>query len=241
MSLESFIGMDSGEGMSESSLEQLRERMKAAAAQIAAIRKEEKKQKQKEDDLLKILLKFIQHSHKSELVLLISRALEQNIPAGFVLAIVLLGNLEIQHHMQTLLAPKEAHPDQKALIFFNQQDQSLPLKIRIELDNWIKNILESADATPHKLLKYAYKIEKIEIESSSHFEEAEYKEEKVIKDAIVQLGAFVIRDFLMQNNLDEPLPKLQEFARFILNGILEKTQENLDNRVTLTGESSDII
>jgi len=237
MSLESFIGMDAGEGMSESSLEQLRERMREAAAQIAAIRKEEKRQKQKEDELLKILLKFIQHSHKSELVLLISRALEQNIPAGFILAIVLLGNLEIQHHMQTLLAPKEADPNEKALIFFNQQDQSLPLKIRIELDNWIKNILESADLAPHKLLKYAYKIVKTEIENLSSFaDEKEYREDKVIKDAIVQLGAFVMMDFLKQNNLDEPVTKLQDFSKFILNGILEKTQENLDSRVSLSGD-----
>ena len=56
MSLDSFIGLDGGEPMSAASLEKLREKMKAASAQIKAIKKEEKKAKKKEYDLMKILL-----------------------------------------------------------------------------------------------------------------------------------------------------------------------------------------
>src|SRR3989338_7421407 len=108
MSLESFIGYESGEPMSAASLEKLREKMKAAAAQIAAIKKEEKRRKQKEEELLKILLKFVKTSHKKDLVLLISRVLEQNIPANFILAIILLGNEEIQKEIGQFLLLKGA-------------------------------------------------------------------------------------------------------------------------------------
>ena len=96
MALESFLGLDGGEGMDEGAFEAFKEKMRAAAAQIAAIKKEEKKARKKEDELLKILLKFVKSSHNTELVLLISRCLEQNIPAHFILSIVVLGNEEIQ-------------------------------------------------------------------------------------------------------------------------------------------------
>ena len=116
MSLESFIGYESGEPMSSAALEKLREQMKAAAAQIAAIKKEEKRRKKKEEELLKILLKFVKTSHKKDLVLLISRVLEQNLPANFVLAIILLGNEEIQTEIgQFLMLPSgpEQQNDEK--------------------------------------------------------------------------------------------------------------------------------
>lgn len=241
MSLDSFVGLDSGEGMSEAAFEKLRERMAAAAAQIAAIRKEEGKQKKKEDELLKILLKFIQHSHKKELVLLISRALEQNIPAVFILNIVLLGNEEIQEHLQTFIALNPAAPNEKALTFFSPEDQSLPLKLKIEVDNWIKNILKVANEYPHKLLKHAYTIEKTKREVQSSFGSTEYDERKVIKESLIQLTAFVLRDYLEQNKHQEGFEKIKQFSHFILKGILDKTQENLDNRINLEGNTSEPI
>ncbi len=218
MSLEVFGGFDAQEGMSAASLEQLRERMKAAAAQIAAIRKEEGKQKKKEDELQKLLLKFIQHSHKKDLVHLISLCLAENIPAVFILAIVLLGNEEIQQELgRFLLGPGAIEQNEQALVFF-REDQSLPLKIKIELDQWLKALLENAEGYPQKLLKFAYFIE---------------EEEKKIKPVLVNLMAHVLGSYLAGKDQPEPPEKLQSFCRFTLTGILNKTAENLDNRKML--------
>ena len=141
MSLESFIGFDAGEGMSEAAFEAFKEKMKAAAAQIAAIKKEEGKQKKKEEELHKILLKFIQNSGKKDLTLLISRALEQNIPANFIMAMILLGNEDIQrevgHFIMLSAAQEEQSESQQqnsnsqALTFFDEEDKTTPLKIKI--------------------------------------------------------------------------------------------------------------
>lgn len=247
MSLESFIGFDqAGEG-SSAALEALRERMKAAAAAIAAIKKEEGKQKKKEADLAKILLRFVKTSHKKQLVLLISRVLEQNIPANFVLAIVLLGNEDIQAEVGRFLMLEAGRQDSqplltgehhanaaKALVFFSEEDDTLPLKLKIEIDNWIKNMLSQAEETPQKLLKSAYDIEMIELEKESAFDEPRYDEKKSIKTVLVQLVAFVLREFLEQNSVSEPYEKLQEFSGFILKGILDKTAESLENRHLLS-------
>lgn len=300
MSLESFIGLDQGEGMPEAAFEAFKEKMKAAAAQIAAIRKEEGKQKKKEEELLKILLKFVKNSSKKELVLLISRVLEQNLPANFILAVILLGNEEILKevgHFSLLssgtnqtgqIAGSDAEslsdivaggagkseksaqvsseslhnfpagrpggsdetgqspsgysqdhssgsrsPQAGALIFFSQHDETLPLKIKIELDNWIKNLLFQAEENPQKLLRNCYDTEMRELPKEWDFEESKYEKIETIKPVIIQLLTFVMRDFLEQNKLSEPYDKLYDFAKFIISGILSKIREGLDNRKML--------
>lgn len=216
MSLEDFIGAEGGEGMSEAAFEIFKEKMKKAAAQIAAIQKEEGKQKKKEQELLKILLKFVKTSQKKDLVLLISRALEQNIPANFILAVILLGNEDIQEEVKNILKLKAPEVDEKALAFFGE-DETLPLKVKIELDNWMKNLLIQAQETPQKLLKTA-------------FDQSRSEAEAPIKAILIQLTAFIIRDFLEQNKIEESFKKLKQFAKFILKGILTKTRETLDKR-----------
>lgn len=224
MSLESFISLDQGEGGSEKALEALREKMRAAAAQIAAIQKEESKQKKKEDELLKILLRFIKTSKKKELVLLISRVLEQNIPANFILAIILLGNEDIQQEVGRYLMLKPGESDtERSLVFFSEKDSSLPLKIKIELDNWLKDMLFQAGENPQKLLRTAYKIEMIEKE----------KEIKTPSPTVIHLMAFVMHDFLVKEKVDEQYEKLYEFAEFMYTGILNKTEEALSDRKLL--------
>jgi hypothetical protein len=236
MSLESFIGLDSGEPMSAAALEQLREKMAAAAAQIAQIQKEEKKQKKKEYDLLKILLKFVKSSQKKDLTLLISRVLEKNIPANFILAIILLGNKEIQQEIGKYLMLNDPEASEKALIFFGEKDETLPLKIKIEMDNWIKTLILQAQEKPEKLLKTAYKIEFIELEKEYDFEDTKYKEKKSIHKVLIQLIAFIVREFLESHKITEPYSKLRDFSEFILKGMLTKVQETLDNRKLLEGE-----
>lgn len=276
MALEEFQGFEQGDKMDAASFEKFKERMKAAAAQIQAIKKEEKKRKKKEDELVKILLKFIQHSQKRDLVLLISRSLEKNIPANFILAIVLLGNEDIQKEVGEFLmlpgmkeqieATMNARAGQDAqghaqgtngaqavqgahsLMFF-QDDASLPLKVRIEVDHWMSNMLYQASESPGKLLSTAYDYIEIEEEDpesnnagsdeneeSSIFGEEKTKNlKKIVCKQLTRLASHIIYDFLKQNGIEEDIVKLEDFAEFILKGILEKTREDIENRKELGG------
>lgn len=262
MSLDSFIGMDAGEPMSAASLEKLQERMAQAQAQIAAIHKEEKKHKKKENDLLAILVKFVKTSHKTELTLLISRVLEQNLPANFVLAIILLGNQEIQQQVGDFLmlkslrhndiqtpaaaatpeSPSQSAESEKSLTFFNSQDHTMPLKIKIELDQWIKSLLLQAEENPHKLLRTAYKTEYIKIEDEKdYFGEKKYEEKVEIQKPLIMLAAYVVGDYMKQKGLEENSKLLTDFAEFILKGILNKTRETLDQRSFLEGDAAEVL
>lgn len=211
MNLESFSGFDSSEGMNEQAFEAFREKMARAAAQIAAIKKEEKKQKKKEDDLIVILLKFIKKSTNNQLVLLISRVLEINIPANFILAIVQLSNEEIRAEIGDSLSLPPG--DQNALVFF-KEESTFSLEARITLDNWVKSIMAQAQESPQKLLKSGY------------------KEEKTAKQ-LLEIYSFVVTEYLKQNKIEHDPIQITKLSEFILKGILSKTKEEIDNRAQL--------
>ncbi|MFA6991939.1 MAG: hypothetical protein WC269_01500 [Candidatus Gracilibacteria bacterium] len=247
------------EGGSEGSFEQFKEKFKQASQQIANIKKEEKKHKKKEDRLAKILLKFIKSSQKKELVMLLARALEQNLPAEFLLAVILLSNRDVMEKAEDYLllkAPENpTEDDEKNLTFFGDSDE-FPLKVRIELDHWIKNMLDQASEVPQKLLKNSFDIEYIEIKRDAQDETSEdyddedeesydsykrkqdkkYREEKTIKVILIQLIAFVIQDYFDQKDISEPYDKIRAMAEFIIKGILMKTKEFVDDRKYLKGE-----
>lgn len=247
MSLEQFISPDQGEGMSEAAFEALRERMAAAAAQIAQIKKEEGKQKKKEEELLKILVKFVKTSSKTDLVLLISRVLEQNIPANFILSIIVLSNPEIHlevGNFKLLDSTEHDTPEaaqsssQNSMVFFKADDETLPLKVKIALDNWMKNLLLQAEDNAQKLLKTAYEIEMKELPKEWDFEDTKYERIERIKAVLIQIITSVMREFLEQNNISEPFEKLYDFAKFIITGILNKTKENLEGRKLLDSKTT---
>lgn len=236
MGLEDFIGLEQNGAMDAAAFERFQERVKAAAAHIQAIRKEEKKRKKKEDELIKILLKFIKSSDKKDLVLLISRVLERNVPANFILAIILLGNEEIQREIGEYLmlgAAKQSEgqrnepgaptdqsvPEDRSLVFF-QTDQTMPLKVRIEIDKWIRDLIFQASETPQKLLATAYETDQSQVEEAK----------LILNRPLVRLVAHIIFSFLKQNGLEEDIVKMKEFAEFLLNGILNRTKEDLGSR-----------
>jgi len=247
---EQFHGFDQNDQMDEKSFEKFKERMARAAKQIQAIKKEEKKRKKKEDELVKILLKFIQSSEKKDLVLLISRTIEKNIPANFILSIVLLGNEDIQRAVGEFLMLKTADgapitdvsADEKALIFFSE-DKSMPLKVRIEIDNWIKGIIYQASESPYRLLDTAYDVKETqktpeeiekEEETSVFGEIKKTKLKKIVGLSLVNLMAHIIYDFLMQNGIEEDMVKLKEFSEFLIKGILTKTRDDISNQKKLS-------
>jgi hypothetical protein len=265
MGLEDFIGFEQNSAMDAAAFERFQERVKAAAAQIQASKKEEKKRKKKEDELVKILLKFIKSSDKKDLVLLISRVLEKNVPANFILAIILLGNEEIQREIgeylstpkakpevlepnpakrgnepepaaQELSASETGIPEERSLVFF-QTDQTMPLKVRIEIDKWIRDLIFQASETPQKLLARAYDVTiSANNESTENIFDNNDKSSTsnlVVTKPLTLLVAHVIFNFLKQNGIEEDIVKMKEFAEFLLNGILNRIKEDLGKRKEL--------
>lgn len=230
---ESFFGVDAGEGMDEAAFEQFKERMKANQAGMQALKKGEQKQKKKEDKLIKILLKFIRSHHKTDLVLLVSRVLEQNMPAAFILSVILLGNEDIQEEIgihlrlpaaqekelarvetqmaeENHLTANQSSSSQTALTLFGINQHVLPLKIKIALDLWGRNMYESAAAYPYKMLKTALNYE------------------EKISPHLIKLTAHVLFDYFEVHELEADYKAVEEFCEFSLKGILKKVRKEIE-------------
>ena len=237
--LESFGGLDGGEGLDPAALERFQEQMRDNAAHIAALQKAQAAQQKQEDKLVKIILKFIKNSQNKELVALVTQLLADNVPAVFILSIILLGNEDIQEEVEIILAlPEEDmqrmevadkakkqaqgentdNPDSggttSTLVVFGEDLSVLPLKVRIGIDLWAKNILAAGFSTPHKVLDAVY--------MPGTRGAAVEGDDIVIKDIVVRTAAFVVRQFSHENNVEGESARIYEFCHFLLKGIMEK-------------------
>lgn len=246
MSVESFGGLDGGEGLDPSAFEKFQEQMRDNAAHIAALQKAQAKQKQQEDKLVKILLKFIQTSSKKDLVILVTQLLEQNVPAGFVLALIMLGNEDIQQaagiklalpdeDMARLEATEAARGDvptnERGVVVFGDNPSVLPLKVRIGIDLWAQNIAAAGMANPNKVLDSVYMPGTRPVYGT-----ASEKDAGEIKDVVVKTATYVVNEFVTSNRVEGAYGQIYDFAHFLLKGILDKIEESITNQELRAGE-----
>jgi len=246
--LEFFGGSDAGgESFDAAAFERFKQRMAAAAAQLKAIQKQEQKQKKSEDELIKILLKFIQSGKKKDVLLLVIRLLEMNVPAGFIVGLLLISNKDIQQELKLTLLPASISEQEKAIVSAHRDengatagkhdqtesaaqtetrnlpeiymgDQVLPLKIKVAIANWINEIQKFVTDHPEKLIKTVL------------------DPDDQVELTPIQLGAFCLRDFLEENKVEHEYTRLKDFVSFFLNDIIYKAKEELKNRKLLGGE-----
>lgn len=243
--LESFGALDGGEGLDPAALERFNEQMRENAAHIAALQKAQAAQQQQEDKLVKIILKFIRTSQKKELVVLVTQLLEQNVPAGFILSLIVLGNEDIQEEagiklslpeedmrrlsagaleansrLQTVTADKDDATASAKIILFNSDFSTLPLKVRIAIDLWSKNILAAGLGNPNKVLDSVY-LPGMRGESETPDGEV------YIKDIVVKTAVFVVYEFMHANRVEGKRSEIYDFCLLLLKGIFEKIEESL--------------
>lgn len=251
MGLDTFFGMDDADGsMSPDKVREFQERMARNARQMAAARKQEGKQKKKEGKLVAILLKFIRNNKKGDITLLVSRCLEQNIPAVIILAIILLGNPEVQEEVgirlqltegeekkrksdsfdsngesdgPTSLAEMEDEEIKGAMVILGQ-DTTLPIKMRIAIDLWAKGIWEAIEPIPEKIFKTA-------IDFSD-----DPKADPIPKAVLIQLTAFILRDYFESNKFDQKFENTKGFATFLIKGLFKRLKEQTEDQKQIDGD-----
>ncbi len=222
--LESFSGFEGGgEGMDAAAFEKFKERMKAAAAQLKALAAGEQKQKKKEDELIKILLKFIKTGHKKDLLLLVLRLLELNMPAGFIVSLLLISNRGMQEDLGLKMlpvGPEHSLPEDSDMETLPDQyleGSVLPLKVKIAIDAWLNEITRRAADNPERVLKTVL------------------DEAGIIILPVTQLAVFCLRDFLEEQGIDTSYDRLKDFMDLMIEGIIKKTREQFENRKQLRG------
>lgn len=209
--------------MDTAAFEKFKERMKAAAAQLKSLAAGEQKARKKEDELIKILLKFIKSGKKKDMLLLVLRLLEQNVPAGFIVSLLLISNRDMQEDLGLKMLPSgpehelpedsdiETLPDQYL------KDSVLPLRVKVAIDAWLHEIAKRASENPEKIIFTVL------------------DEEGIIKLPVTQLAVFSLREFLEGQKVETSYDKLKDFMDMMLEGILKKTREQFQNRKQIRG------
>lgn len=226
--VESFFGADDRrEAMDPAAFERFKERMAAASAQLKTIAAQEQKQKKKEDELVKILLKFIKTGKKRDIMLLVLRLLEQNVPAAFIVSLLLISNTDIQHELGIKLltatsaqseweereqrtAPHVSSGHEKgdevsvSLSQHDFKDAVLPLKVKIAVDNWAREIIRYSEEYANRILQTVL------------------DQDGLIKLPVTQLATFCLRDYLQQQAVQLDYDILKNFIGLMLEGIIKK-------------------
>ena len=222
MSFEEF-GLDgSQDAISGEALEKLAEQLRENSAHIKALRKEEKKQRAKDNKLVTILMRFVKSCKRDDLVALIARLLSDNVPASFILAIILLGNDDIQAELGIKLqlpAGIDFNQDHELQEFDEEHKKPIisPAQ-KIILNIWTESIIMSALENPYKILRTVRD-----------------PEEKV-KSSAIQLTAFIIRDYFEQEKIEMEFEQIKPFAEITLNRVFVEVSKRLAQKQIEEGE-----
>lgn len=214
MSLESLNPIDDESGgpkAAEVSDEVFRDQMRKAQKAQKALKKAEGKARAKDDRLAKVIGKFLQSQSNTGVMILISRCLDHNIPAGLVLGILALVETEAQkefevvlgENAQILTAPKIG---ERTLVTHTD----FPPEIKQALDVWSFGLLEFGLTQPARLLATAV------------------SPEGELFGSLAKLTSFIIRDFLVEQKIALDFTNIEEFSEVVLKSVLLKIKNQID-------------
>jgi|GEM_PF-4423616 hypothetical protein len=213
--LEQFGGAHEGsDGMSEAAMEAFREQMRVSGQQLKAQQKGEQKKKKKEEKLAKIISQFLQKkSKRTDLAFLAAEALALNIPPGFVLAALLLGDEDAQKTATEGLAEEKQSQitlSGNDLSYMMAEDEAQTARLHAQLIPWVDVMYIQAATDALRLIQ------------QSHDEEGK------LYPVMLNLPATVMKYFLQDNGLTIPKQNLETLARIILEKIFVSLQKNID-------------
>lgn len=221
MSLENLNPIDDeggGQKAAEISDEVFRDQIRKAQKAQKALKKAEGKARAKDDRLAKVIGKFLQARSNTATMILISRCLDHNIPAGLILGILALVEDEAQkefevvlgENAQILAAPKV---DERALVAHTD----FPPETKKALDVWSFGLLGFGLTQPARLLATAV------------------SPEGEIFASLAKLTSFVVRDFLTEHKVKLEFAKVEAFADLVLKSVLLKIKNQIDATKELKG------
>lgn len=206
MSLENFFGLDDSDsaGSAEAS-EAFKEQMRKNAAALQAIATHQAAQKTKEDRLAKFLVKFLQTQSDNDLVFLVIKLLQENIPGAFILACLSIIDKEILTELV-----KEA-PEELASLKIAAVEE-LPQEIREDLNTWGEAILLAGLMLPGKTLSTVL------------------TSENKLKSIVLDLLVYVLETYFENRGLEYSEEQIRQFALLSIQSVLIKLRDRAQEK-----------
>ncbi len=200
MSLESFFGLETEGAGSPEAREQYQEQMREAARAIKNMSANQAAQKKKEDKLAQLLIKLMRDTGKSDIVFLVVKLLEENVPGAFILAILSIADSEME---KELVANFEGgDPNESALRAVGVE--FIPDEIKKELNAWGEAILAAGLLLPgktlftvltpdQKLKSILLDLLQFSLEEYFHRHGLEFSEDKIRQVALLSIQTVLLR------------------------------------------------
>ncbi|MBU0528925.1 hypothetical protein KKF86_04110 [bacterium] len=216
-----LFGAPAAKEQDEKNDEKFHDEMKRAQQQLTQLQKEEGQVRVQDNNLAQIIVEFLGKDGNTDLFLLISRAVAQNIPSELILAVISLVDKRAFEEVEGLLqAPEGQRAETTALAIPESRSfQSLNLDQKKEVDGWIKRINEVASKKPHRTL------ESLIIKKRSDNPADNGKLIHEIAPSIIQLSAFILRNYLTEQKVSFEFDQLHEFMQSVFVNIVRNLGE----------------
>lgn len=211
----------------EKSDEQVREEMKRMQAALAQLRKEESQFKAQDQGLAAVIVQFLSQPANTDLFLLISRAVAQDIPSELILAIIALIDERSTEEVYGLLRGGKDEVSTALVLKEPAHFHSLAPEHRQAIDTWTKNIYHVCLRRPKRVLESVV----------MNFRAAQYDPQMVreLSPVPVQLSAFVLRKYLEKFGIASEFEALREFAQTVFLQIVHNLERLLAGQKQLEG------
>lgn len=207
--------------------EQFREEIKRAQQAIQQLRKEEGKARAHDNRLAQIIVQFLMTAGGTDLFLLISRCVAQDIPSELIIAVLSLVDRQASEEIVNIL--KEIKASTALTVPSYREVHTFTPAQKQAVDEWIRHIISAAAHKPHRTL------DSVLIKSVSQSTGDLVVE---IAPPFVQLSAFILRDFLaMQSSLVE-VQKLRDFMENIYFRMVQDLEETVRGQKRLDSRQS---
>lgn len=219
MSLESFFGLDtqgSAPGSAEAS-EKFQEMMRESARAAAAIGAHQSNQKQKEDKLAKILMRYMKDPGKVDIVFLIIKLLQENVPGAFILAVLSLADPELEKELMEKASSSDMDTSALSAV---ASEALIPDVIKQELNAWGDAILKAGLLMPGKTLQGVL------------------TPDQKLKSLVLDLLEFALGEFLERRGIESSEDLLRQVSLISIQTVLirlrQASQEKSDAEIIET-------
>lgn len=212
----------------EKSDEQFRDQMKRAQQAMHQLRKEEGQARAHDDKLAQIIVQFLSTASGTDLFLLISRCVAQDIPSELIIAVLSLVDRTASQEIENIL---KATKESSALTVPKYKDvHSLSPAQKQAIDTWVKNITAAAYYKPHRAL------DSLLIKSVAKNSQELVKE---ISPPFVQLSAFIMRNYLAIQDTQVDVKTLREFMENVYFLMIQDLEEMVAGQKKLSNKDED--
>jgi hypothetical protein len=204
MTLESFFGLDTDSSGSAESREKFQEMMRESAKAAKAISGHQAAQKKQEDKLAKILMRYMKDSGKSDIVFLVIKLLQENVPGAFILAALSIADPEMEKELRTSF--EAGKPEDSSLSTF-AGEAFIPEEIKLELNAWGDAILKAGLLMPGKTLQNVL------------------TPELKLKSLVLDLLQFALEEFLDRHGIEFSEERIRQVCLLSIQMVLVKLRE----------------